>query len=383
MTCKLCFLVVLASVTSLANDKPLELNTVLMQATVRLDGMTADGPKVGTGFIMGRPIPNSARARYVLITANHVLDDIKSHVVMLTTRKLGATAGWEKVQVTVPIRSMLSTFFVRDAVKTPVLKGSNLAMIFGATRYDLKPISDSLVSIRDSIRSLNLGLEADIVQDNRGFQLQLFLPNPNTGVPIQLIRLGKTGPPETLLSEKQLWNRHPQADVAAMYIRLPNGTFDGILLPTTTFLAQDKDLQEYGMHPGDELNCLGYPLGAESNDSGFPILRSGKIASFPLLPTKQTVVFLMDFQIFGGNSGGPVYVSQSGGTRLIDGNTRLGVNFQTIVGLVSQEVLLKEQQRSLYERSERDYPLKLARVVHASFIRETLETLPPPTEGNL
>ena len=38
----------------------------------------------------------------------------------------------------------------------------------------------------------------------------------------------------------------------------------------------DAAVQEDG---GDELLCLGYPLGAEANDAGFPILRSGKIAS--------------------------------------------------------------------------------------------------------
>jgi hypothetical protein len=163
-----------------------------------------------------------------------------------------------------------------------------------------------------------------------------------------------------------------------MYIRLPADVLPSIL--PTTLLAEDEGLKEYGLHPGDELNCLGYPLGAESNASGFPILRSGKIASYPLLPTKETKSFLMDFQIFAGNSGGPVYIAQVAGTRLIKGQTRLGMNFQVIVGLVSEEVVLREQRRTLYEKTEREYPLKLARIIHARLIGETIALLPAPAE---
>ena len=275
---------VVAVVCMPADEAPaLELNTELMQATVRLDGMTAEGPKVATGFIMGRPIPsNPKRAQFVLITANHVLDDFKSHVVALTTRKPTASGGWERVTVNLPIRALVSNFRVQDAVKTAVARGADLAVISGATRYDLKLKNDSLTGIRDAIDSLNLGLQAHIRQDAGGFQLRVSVPDPNVFVPTQLVRVAKTGP-EPLLSETQFWTRHPQADVAAMYIRLPVDVLPSIL--PTTLLAEDEGLKAYGLHPGDELNCLGYPLGAESNPSGFPILRSGKIASYPLLPT--------------------------------------------------------------------------------------------------
>ena len=373
-------LVALVSPNCLADDKPLELNTTLMRATVRIEGMTPQGPSVATGFIMGRPIPNTKnRARYVLITANHVFDESTAYTAVVITRKMNGT-NCEKVPVTLPIRSLVSNFSVPDASKTPVLKGSTFAVIFGATRSELKPISDSLASVRDSLLALNLGLEVSVITGGRGSELQVSLPNPNIAVPLQLIRIPRNGPPEPLLIPKQLWTRHPTADVAAIYLSLPNGIFDDILLPTSSFLATDEDLKRYEMHPGDDLNCLGYPLGQESNSFGFPILRSGKLAPFPLLPTRDTISFLMDFQIFKGNSGGPVYVAQSGGTRLIDGVARLGVNFQTIVGLVSEEMIVRQEQQLLYERSEHEYPLKLARVVHASLIRETIDLLEPPVD---
>ena len=71
-------------------------------------------------------------------------------------------------------------------------------------------------------------------------------------------------------------------------------------------LANDDLLAKYNIHPGDVLDCLGYPFGFESPVGSFPILRSGKIASYPLLPTKGTQSFLLDFRVFPGNSGSPV-----------------------------------------------------------------------------
>ena len=106
-----------------------------------------------------------------------------------------------------------------------------------------------------------------------------------------------------------IWTKHPDADVAVMYVDLPQAA--GIPLLSTDLLADDKMLSEYGIHPGDNLECLGYPFGMESSDAGFAVLRSGKIASFPLLPTSKTRTFLLDFLVFKGNSGGPVYMVES------------------------------------------------------------------------
>ena len=85
--------------------------------------------------------------------------------------------------------------------------------------------------------------------------------------------------------------------------------------PITTRLLADYDVfTKFEIHPGDELFCLGFPLAQGSNDAGFPILRSGKIASFPVIPAKIVKTFLFDFEVFSGNSGGPVYFAQSGRT---------------------------------------------------------------------
>ena len=125
-------------------------------------------------------------------------------------------------------------------------------------------------------------------------------------------------------------------------------------------------LSQFDVNPGEELSCLGYPLGAESNAAGFPILRSGKIASYPLLPTETTQKFLFDFAIFPGNSNGPVYLSSN--NRTYGGRMHTDETVHFIVGLVTQQVssnLTSEQQR-----------LSLAVVIHATLIKKAVAMLP-------
>jgi hypothetical protein len=173
---------------------------------------------------------------------------------------------------------------------------------------------------------------------------------------------------------QSLWTKHPDADVAVMYIRIPDVV--SIPLVSTSVLADDEVLSRFEIHPGDELECLGYPLGLEANDAGFPILRSGKIASYPLLPTSKTKNFLFDFRIFKGNSGGPVYFTQS--NRFYKGAMHLGETIGIIIGLVTEEKVLSEQITGPYSAEFRQLQLGLAVVVHAALIKEAINMLPSP-----
>ncbi len=100
-----------------------------------------------------------------------------------------------------------------------------------------------------------------------------------------------------------LWKQHPDVDIAALRVALPSDL--DIRLISTGMLATDEILERFEVHPGDQIFILGYPMGSEANQAGFPILRSGRIASFPLTPTAETMTFLVDFEVFSGNSGGP------------------------------------------------------------------------------
>lgn len=170
---------------------------------------------------------------------------------------------------------------------------------------------------------------------------------------------------------KALWVKHPEADVAAMYVPLPKD-IDIVLLPLK-FLATDETLERFEIRPGDRLFALGFPLGQESNEEGFPILRTGTIASYPILPTRKTKSLLFDFEVFKGNSGGPVFMIEK--NRSYGGSIHIGT-LRLIVGIVTQERSMNIHTRTPYEEKRETHPLKLGVVVHASLVKETIEQLP-------
>lgn len=170
--------------------------------------------------------------------------------------------------------------------------------------------------------------------------------------------------------ESPLWTTHPEADVAVMYVSLP--TEADVTPVSTKLLATDEMLQQFEVHPGDRLSCLGFPYGAQANNAGFPILRSGYIASYPITPTKATKTFLFDFNIFEGNSGGPVYFVDS--NRVFGGSIHLGT-VQFLVGLISEQRVLDEEVKGLSETRRMRHKLGLGVVIHASLIREAIDLL--------
>lgn len=250
-----------------------------------IEGHSGQGTTIGTVFILGRPIPNttSHRGAYVMITAEHVLQEMQgdSAVVHLRREVDETTNTWVDQPVEIPIR----------------------------------------------------------------------------------------------VNGKPLWTKHPEADVAAMYINIP--AQDAPQLISTNLLVDDKMITEYEIKPGDEFRSLGYPLGVASNAARFPVLRSGRIASFPLLPTDKTKTFLLDLRVFKGNSGGPVFFVER--YRVVPNKLGTYTNYHFIMGMVTQEVLFTEQTVSPYSQELHQTQLGLAVVVHASIIKQTIEMLPPPS----
>lgn len=155
-------------------------------------------------------------------------------------------------------------------------------------------------------------------------------------------------------NNNQLWYNHPEKDVAVILVNPPHGP-RAAALPFNSLMTE-KSLKDRDITLGDELLALGYPKGLSANDLGFPILRSGRVASYPIWPLKQFPTFLMDFSVFPGNSGGPVYISEgSGGSskyRHSDGHF--------IAGMLTQQVNLDQIN------------LEIGIVLHSNFIRDTL-----------
>jgi len=140
-------------------------------------------------------------------------------------------------------------------------------------------------------------------------------------------------------------------------------------VPSTESIATDEVFENKLIIPGDKLFILGYPFGLEANDAGFPILRTGTVASHPLSPIKYYKTFLLDFDVFGGNSGGPVFVQN----RHFYGDIKLQP-FNYLVGIVIknyQEYRLKQNSNE----KEKVQELGLAIVVHAQYMKELLQTI--------
>lgn len=153
-----------------------------------------------------------------------------------------------------------------------------------------------------------------------------------------------------------LWTKNPDRDVAAIEITAP-AEFAKAAIPLA-WLADGADFDRHGVGPGYEMMALGFPRGLSANGAGFPILRSGRVASYPVQPSKQFPTFLLDFSVFPGNSGGPVFVATGSGETA-------GL---MIAGMLTQQVELDSER------------LEIGIVTQASFIRETvllLDTLPP------
>ncbi len=151
------------------------------------------------------------------------------------------------------------------------------------------------------------------------------------------------------------WTRHPTRDIAAIVIKAPE-EFARAAIPLS-WLAEDETFNSVALGPGDEMMALGFPRGLSANQAGFPILRAGRVASYPLAPSDVFPTFLLDFSVFPGNSGGPVFMAE--GARRRPGATEAR-EVQFVAGILTQQVELSGER------------LEIGIVTHARFVRETV-----------
>ena len=125
------------------------------------------------------------------------------------------------------------------------------------------------------------------------------------------------------------------------------------------WLATEDTFAKSGAGPGDEMFALGFPRGLAANKAGFPILRAGRVASYPLAPSAQYPTFLLDFSVFPGNSGGPVFMADPTRRSSIEGSP----DGEFIAGVLTQQVELKNDR------------LEIGIVTHAAYVREAIALL--------
>jgi hypothetical protein len=170
---------------------------------------------------------------------------------------------------------------------------------------------------------------------------------------------------------RPLWVRHPTQDIAAISIQAP-AEFARAAIPLS-WLADDGTFARYNVRPGDEMMALGFPRGLSSNRAGFPILRWGRVASYPLSPVDSFPTFLMDFRVFDGNSGGPVFMLNRDAASATAARPQERAQGGFVAGMLTKQV---------ESRGDR---LEIGVVVHARHVREAIALLdrPPPVAPKL
>jgi hypothetical protein len=250
----------------------MDLSVELIRATVQLEQPAADGKRtVGTGFLISAPTADG-KPRVVLVTANHVLQNMPGAEMRIGYRLQDARGTWHFKPTPVAIRS----------------------------------------------------------------------------------------------NGAELWTHSETRDIAAIVVQAPP-EFAKAAIPMS-WLADGEAFNRFSIGPGDEMMALGYPWGMSANGAGFPILRSGKVASYPVAPSKEFPTFMLDFTVFPGNSGGPVFLTET----VQDEVTAKPKTVQLIAGLLTQELYGQNNER-----------IGLGVVTQASYIRETvalLDRAPAPAQ---
>jgi hypothetical protein len=272
---------------------------------------------------------------------------VMHRIVFVILVLIGVCSG----QTDLNVNLMKTTFMVKGQSS----EGATLGTAFLLLRpFAAQPDAKSLTGLAVLVTA------AHVFNEMTGDTAEIFMRTQQAGTEqwtLQLARFNirKNGHP--------LWTTIPKVDVAVMYVALPAQIPE--VLPVG-LLADDALLKKENAGPGIELNVLGFPLGIPGNNAFFPVLRTGMIASYPILPTDVTKTFLLDFRVFKGNSGGPVYYSP----REMPGTHYSCCPAQFLMGLVSQEASLSEPYSQLQ--------LSLGLVVHASLIKTAIDALPAP-----
>ncbi len=172
-------------------------------------------------------------------------------------------------------------------------------------------------------------------------------------------------------SGKPLWTRHAQHDVATIAIEAPAG----VETPRVSIeqLATIDDIK--AIEPGEIVNCVTYPHAPvfEPNQPGFPVVRMGCMASYPLWSLPKEPTFLVDYNAFEGDSGGPVILKVPAAKTSDGAATQSTIK---ILGLVQGQHLFKQRFDLPYESGESRKSLGLGIVLNAQAIRDTLLQLP-------
>jgi V8-like Glu-specific endopeptidase len=163
--------------------------------------------------------------------------------------------------------------------------------------------------------------------------------------------------------QKALWRSDRAHDIAVIEVKVPP-EFAQAAIPLD-WLAGDDALAKSGVGQGDEMMVLGYPQGLAANTAGFPILRSGRVAS-PIEAADANPTFLLDFRVFPGNSGGPVFLADA--LRPVSGGSE--PQPRIVAGMLTEQVEWDDER------------LEIGVVTDAQFVRRAIALLDKPESND-
>ena len=159
--------------------------------------------------------------------------------------------------------------------------------------------------------------------------------------------------------DQPLWTRHPEMDIAALFVDLPDDCA-AKRIPLEQ-IAKEAHVIDRTIRVGRETWIPCFPAKMEANEAGWPVLRKGSIASHPLTPLKSAKTMLIDYRAFGGDSGAPAAMIVDGQPLII--GVILGMHRQT------DHSSLPFEERTMHT------PLGLSIVAQAAYLRETIESM--------
>ena len=132
-------------------------------------------------------------------------------------------------------------------------------------------------------------------------------PDVNGGVQVAIIKF---------IPDKKtsFYVRHPEQDVAAFDLRLPKDAAGAIALPSFVSTIATRPPRT-----GEEVSFVGFPEMITQLEGLFPIMRSGHVASYPVSPQGTADLYVIDADVFAGDSGGPVFTKGRGGRPVLAG----------------------------------------------------------------
>lgn len=169
----------------------------------------------------------------------------------------------------------------------------------------------------------------------------------------------KVVPIEIRHDDKPKWTQIQDTDIATMLFELPEeASVNQIPLE---LISDEQKLKDRIVHVGQEAWIGCYPAKLEANDAGWPVLRRGSVATHPMLPIKSAKTILIDYNVFGGDSGAPIAVIV---------NDR-----PLIIGVASAMQRQTDRSTLPFEEKTMHTPLGLSIAVQAPFLRQTIDRM--------